>query len=119
MGFFQHIIFVIIFISSEASFALANYNLQCSSNNFDYKIKNEMTINNIFVDIPENKNVVTFDGKNYVTSFDETFTLVANRNNRRIILDKLEGTIFLEEKFNDKFTILEIYYCQGFVQDKT
>ena len=64
-----------------------------------------MTINNIFVDIPENKNVVTFDGRNYVTSFDETFTLVANRNNRRIILDKLEGTIFLEEKFNNQNSI--------------
>ncbi len=98
--------------------AFANYNLKCTATNFSKTGTGEVTYHNIYTDITETKDQVNFDGKIFITIFDETFTLVAHRKDRRIVLDKLEGVIFLEKKIKNKFVILEIFHCIGLKQQK-
>jgi hypothetical protein len=106
--------FFISFFYSSVS--IADYNLKCSSTNFSSA--GEVSYNHIYADITEQKDQVNFNGTIFKTSFDETFYLIAKQLNQRVVLDKLEGVIFLEELINKKFIVLEIFYCIGLQQEK-
>jgi hypothetical protein len=112
--FFLIFLLSILLSSINSSIVFADYNLKCSSTNFN-RDNNTISHNNIYADITEAKDKVNF---NFLTSLDETFTLIANHSNKRIVLDKLEGIIFLEEIIKGEFKTVQIFYCQGLVQEK-
>jgi hypothetical protein len=79
---------------------------------------NTISHNNIYADITKAKDKVNFNGKIFLTSLDETFTLIANNSFTGIVLDKLEGIIFVQEIIKGTFKTVQIFYCQGPVQEK-
>ena len=115
--FFLIFLLSIILGSINSSIVFADYNLKCSSTNFN-RDNNTISHNNIYADITEAKDKVNFNGKIFLTSLDKTFILIANHSNKRIVLDKLEGVIFLEEIIKGEFKTVQIFYCQGLVQEK-
>jgi len=115
--FFLIFLLSILLSSINSSIVFADYNLKCSSTNFNCD-NNTISHNNIYAAITEAKDKVNFNGKIFLTSLDETFTLIANNSNKRIVLDKLEGVIFVQEMIKGTFKTVQIFYCQGLVQEK-